>query len=130
MANINKLFTLAWQGSYQDSCGDVPLNSFNGKIKNTFSVRYAGDTFNSVRPSSVNNFSPYTNFECGGTYYIQLEAGQSAAVQNAVIGTTGIDAGTITTLYPISFVMDPDGMADVYHMTTEFYGPTKDTRTP
>ena len=84
MANINKLFTLAWQGSYQDRCGDVPLNSFNGKIKNTFSVRYGGDTFNSARPPSVNNFLPYTNFESGGIL-----------AENEVDGTGG--SGTFVT---------------------------------
>ena len=118
MANLNKLFTLGWQSAYGDDDIDINFSSNSTSIKKIVVANPTGNGFITSVPGEI--LQQFENFESVTGYYIQLNSGQSANVQNIVNGTAGGDEGRVTTLYPSSFVLDPVGLNEEYLMTTKF----------
>ncbi len=119
MANINKSYSLNWQGNADDLCSTFDYPSADGKIIRSYSPFQNGLRWTQGSPTG--SFDEIRELKCGNSYYINMVVGQSVFIEGVVSGTTGSNAGNITTLYPMSFVFDPESDNETFNIINEFY---------
>ena len=120
--NIGKEY-LAWMGSSTEECVGASLADLSGDLMVAFRVLQGGAGVSSSKPGTAGIGITYSNFHCGGGYFLKGEGDSTYTVGSMVATSLDVDAGKIALAFPETVVFSDgivEGINGLYKMTTTF----------